>query len=110
MFVEFDSLQDSSRVWVYQSVRKLTEPEERAISEALESFTQEWAAHGQPLKSSFKIMYHQFIILAADESYNQASGCSIDDSVRVIKNIDQHFSLDLFNRTIVGFLKEDTVE
>jgi hypothetical protein len=109
MFAEFDSLQDSSRVWVYQSVRKLTQDEERTISGALQAFTQQWAAHGQPLKSSFKISYHQFIILAADESYNQASGCSIDDSVHIIKEIDQHYKLNLFDRTKVGFLMDETV-
>jgi hypothetical protein len=109
MFVEFDSLQDSSRVWVYQSVRKFTESEENAISQALESFTQQWAAHGQPLKSSFKILYHQFIVLAADESFNAASGCSIDDSVHVIKEIDHRYALSLFDRTLVAFLKDDAV-
>lgn len=110
MFVEFDSLQETSRVWVYQSVRKFTEEEASTISRVLQSFTQQWAAHGQPLKSSYKLMYQQFIILAADESFNQASGCSIDDSVHVIKEIDQHYKLDLFNRTMVGFLKYEDVE
>lgn len=110
MFVEFDSLQDSSRVWVYQSVRKFTESEENAISQALQAFTHQWAAHGQPLKSSFKILYNQFLVLAADESFNQASGCSIDDSVHFIKEIDQQFKLDLFNRTVVAFLKNEEVE
>jgi hypothetical protein len=110
MFVEFNSLPDSSRVWVYQSARKFTEAEENTISKVLHSFTQQWVAHGQPLKSSFKILYNQFIVLAADESFNQASGCSIDDSVHAIKEIDQHFKLDLFNRALVAFLKEETVE
>jgi hypothetical protein len=110
MFVEFYSLQNSSRVWVYQSVRKFSETEENTISKTLYAFTQQWAAHGQPLKSSFKIFYNQFIVLAADESFNQASGCSIDDSVHVIKEIDQHFKLDLFNRTVVAFLKDGRVE
>jgi hypothetical protein len=110
MFIEFDSLQNSSRVWVYQSVRKFTETEESTISKTLHAFTQQWAAHGQPLKSSYKILYSQFIVLAADESFNEASGCSIDDSVHIIKEIDQHFKLDLFNRTVVAFLKEERVE
>ena len=109
MLVEFDSLQDSSRVWVYQSVRKFTEGEENAISQALLAFTQQWAAHGQQLKSSYKILYNQFIVLAADESYNQASGCSIDDSVHIIKEIDERFTLNLFDRTLVAFLKDDAV-
>lgn len=109
MFAEFDSLPETSRVWVYQSTRKLEDVEVRTISQALNSFTQQWAAHGQPLKSSFKIFYHQFIVLAADESFNEASGCSIDDSVHIVKEIDQTFRLNLFDRTDIAFLKDEHV-
>jgi hypothetical protein len=109
MFVEFNSLQDSARVWIYQSIRKLTTAEENAISQTLLAFTQQWAAHGQQMKSSFKILHHQFMILASDESFNAASGCSIDDSVRIMKGIDQQHQLNLFDRTSVAFFKENEV-
>jgi hypothetical protein len=106
MYVPFDSLGDSARVWIYQSERKLTEAEKSTISEKLSAFTEQWKAHGNPLKTSFKIFHDQFIVLAADESFNEASGCSIDGAVRVIKEIDLQFSLNLFDRTKVAFLKE----
>ena len=109
MFVEFNSLPDTSRVWVYQSEKKFSQEELHSISKVLSAFTQQWAAHGQPLKCSFKIDYDQFIILAADEQHHAASGCSIDDSVHVFKEIDQHFRLNLFDRTKVAFLKDDQV-
>lgn len=109
MFVPFDTLEDSARVWIYQSARKFTETEKHTISETLSTFTQEWVAHGNPLKTSFKIFYDQFIVLAADENFNEASGCSIDGSVRVIKQIDQQYQLNLFDRTKVAF-KKDSVE
>ena len=109
MFVEFDLIQDSSRVWVYQSERKLVEAEKSAISRILLAFTQQWVAHGQPLKSSFKILYEQFIVLTADESYAAASGCSIDDSVHAIKEIDMQFKLNLFDRTKIAFLQNEQV-
>jgi hypothetical protein len=109
MFVEFDSLPDSCRLWVYQSARKFTEQEEHTLSQALTAFTQQWTAHGKPLKSSFKVVYNQFILLAADESFNEASGCSIDDSVHAIKEIDQHFKFSLFDRTSVACLIDEEV-
>lgn len=109
MFVEFNSLPDSSRVWVYQAERRMSEVERDSIIKILSSFAQQWEAHGQQLKCSFKIEYDQFIILAADESYHAASGCSIDDSVHVFKEIDQHFCLNLFDRTKVAFLKDNQV-
>ena len=109
MFVPFDSLEDSARVWIYQSVRKFTEAEKNTISGTLSTFTQQWVAHGNPLKTSFKVFYDQFIILGADENFNEASGCSIDGSVRAIGELDQQFNLNLFDRKKVAFLKEQVI-
>jgi hypothetical protein len=109
MFVPFDTLENTARVWIYQSSRKFTETEKHTISESLLAFTDSWAAHGNPLKTSFSIFYDQFIVLAADESFNEASGCSIDGSVRVMKQIDNEHQLHLFDRTNVAF-KKDLIE
>jgi hypothetical protein len=104
MFVEFDSLKDTARVWVYQASKTLTQQQEHAISKTLSAFTDQWAAHNQPLLSSFKILYNQFIVLAADESFNEASGCSIDTATRVFQQLDAEHQLGIFDRTQVGFL------
>ena len=106
MYVPFDSLDDSARVWIYQAARKLTEPEKSTISETLSAFTHQWVAHGNPLRTSFKIFHDQFIVLAADENFEQASGCSIDGAVRTIQQIDNTFKLNLFDRTKVAFLND----
>jgi len=103
-------LEDSARIWIYQSSRKFTETEKSTISTTLEAFTHSWVAHGNPLKTSFAILYDQFIVLATDENFNEASGCSIDSSVRVIRQLDQQFSLGLFDRTKIGFLKGEQLE
>jgi hypothetical protein len=103
MFVEFDSLRDSARVWVYQASKPLNPQQEDAICKTLSAFTQQWAAHNQPLLSSFKIFYNQFIVLAADESFNEASGCSIDTATRVFQQIDNENQIGLFDRTQVAF-------
>jgi hypothetical protein len=103
MFVAFDSLKDTARVWVYQASRPLTEHQEDAISKVLFAFTEQWAAHNQPLLSSFKIFYRQFIVLAADESFTEASGCSIDTATRVFQQVDKEHQLGLFDRTQVAF-------
>lgn len=110
MFAPFETLADSARVWVYQSSRKFTESEKSTISDTLAAFTNAWVAHGNPLKTSFTILYDQFIVLAADEDFNEASGCSIDSSVRVIRQLDQQFSFDLFDRTKIAFLKDEQIE
>jgi hypothetical protein len=109
MYVPFDLISPSSRIWIYQSARKFTPEEKEMISAHLEAFTQGWAAHGQGLKTSFDIRYNQFIMLAADESHHGASGCSIDSSVRAVKEIEQQLGLDLFDRNQVAFMHENTI-
>lgn len=109
MYVPFDLISPQSRIWIYQSARKFTPGEEEIIAAHLQAFTQGWAAHGQGLKTSFDIRYNQFIILAADESHYGASGCSIDSSVRAIKEIEQQLGLDLFDRNRVAFKDGHTV-
>jgi hypothetical protein len=109
MYVPFDSISPSSRIWIYQSARKFTREEKELIAAHLEAFTRGWAAHGQGLKTSFDIPYDQFIILAADESHYGASGCSIDSSVRAIKEIEQQLGLDLFDRNLVAFKDANVV-
>jgi hypothetical protein len=110
MFVPFESLSPESRIWVYQSVKKFTDAEKTIIRDFLKLFTDQWAAHGQPLRASFDIRYDHFIVLAADEAYQAPSGCSIDDSVRALKRLEQETGLQLFDRNNIAFNKGDGVE
>ncbi len=103
MFVDFKLLPDTSRVWIYQADREFTEHEVEQISKKLYVFVENWKRHGDDLKASFKIEYNQFIILAVDENYNDVSGCSIDASVHIIKELQNKFEVDLLNKMIVSF-------
>lgn len=100
MFVPFQSLPNHSRIWVYQSERKISVEEKTIISEVLKAFTEQWTVHGQPMDASFAILHDRFIILAAND---QASGCSIDSSVRTIKNLGDQLRIDFFNRNLIAF-------
>ncbi|MFD1315584.1 ABC transporter ATPase [Namhaeicola litoreus] len=103
MLVQFDQLSETARVWVYQSNRALTEHEAEEISKELEKFTQQWKRHGEDLKASFQIKYNHFIILSVDESYNPVSGCSIDASTHLIKQIEQKYQIELLNKMKTAF-------
>ena len=109
MFVPFDSLPSSARVWIYQANRPLSSPEKELAATRLREFTGEWAVHGTPIPTSFTIQHNQFIVLAADESSQAASGCSIDSSVRVLKDIEGELGISLFDRSQVAFWSEGKV-
>ena len=103
MFTKYKDLPNNSRVWIYQSDRDLTKPEQDAIAKQLTVFCDGWSAHGAGLKSSFQILHNRFIIIAVDEGYNMATGCSIDSSVNMIKQIENRFNLNFMDRTQVAF-------
>jgi hypothetical protein len=109
MYVSFKNLSDNSRLWIYQANRPFSETEEKIISESLNGFCEQWAAHGHALKTSFKIEHHQFVLLAADESFNLPSGCAIDSSVHIIKDLQKKTDIDFFNRSLIAFLINEKV-
>ena len=103
MFVPYSEIANSSRVWVYQSDRNLSDKEVVFIQQNLLAFCNNWKAHQEHLESSYKVLYNRFIILLVDEQQQNASGCSIDSSVNFIKEIEAEFGIDLFNRTQIAF-------
>ena len=106
MFVPYSDLQNDSRVWVYQSDKLLTPSEKASIERDLIDLCNSWSAHGSPLSASFHI-YDWFICLFVDESKSQASGCSIDSSVKVIREISSRFNINFFNRLNIAYKEEE---
>ena len=109
MFTEYKNLPNNSRVWIYQSDREFTNNEIEFISEKAIDFINQWTRHGDDLKGSFTIKYNQFLVLAVDESFNNVSGCSIDSSVRFIKELENELKLDLMNKMNVTFKDNDNI-
>jgi len=100
----------NSRVWVYQSNRFLSETEVSSIQELGNNFIQQWAAHGASLKANFDVLYNLFIVLAVDEQQALASGCSIDSSVKFIKDLETKFNLNLFDRMQVAYRIDNEIK
>jgi hypothetical protein len=100
MYIPFENMPDHARVWIYQANRTLTSTECQIISESLATATQNWEAHGAPLQASFEIRFNQVVVLAVNESINQASGCSIDSSTRWFKDLATNLDVDFFNRDL----------
>lgn len=103
MYTEYNKLPDSSRVWVYQANRPLLVEEIEHISAKTINFIDNWKRHGENLKGSFTLKYNQFLVLAVDESFNAVSGCSIDSSVRFVKELQEELNLDFMNKLNVTF-------
>ncbi len=105
-----ENFSQDSRVWIYQSNRLFTLTEALAIEDLLNDFTAKWLSHGVPVKGAGYLFFGQFIILMADEKATGVSGCSTDSSVRLIKDIEQRFGVNMFDRTTLAFVVKDKVQ
>lgn len=99
-----------SRVWIYQSSRIFTINEALEIEEMLKEFTMQWKSHGTPVKGAAHLFFGQFIVLIADETATGVSGCSTDSSVTLIKDMEQKFTVNMFDRTTLAFVVKDKVQ
>ncbi len=112
MKIEESSITETNdyRVIIYPASRPFSPKESKLITEKLYDFLSTWAAHGKPLSSSFKIERNQFIIICVGEEKEAASGCSIDELGRVMKEIDAEFSLGLFDRMKASYTENGEIK
>ncbi len=103
MLVNFDTLPEESRVWIYQANRSFSESELVELKEKLNVFIEAWTAHGQDLQSGYKIVYKRFIVIALNQNLNDATGCSIDASVHFIQELEKHYNVDLMDKMNVSY-------
>lgn len=104
---DFDN---ESRLWIYQSSRPFSLKEEAEINEQLHHFYAQWQTHGAPVKGWAKLLYNQFVIVMADETGTNVSGCSTDGMVRVIKSLEKQYKVNFFDRLMVTFLINDKAQ
>ena len=81
----FKDLKENSKVWIYTSDRSLSDSESAYLQSQSNEFVKNWAAHGVGLKAESLVYKNRFLIIVADESQANASGCSIDSSVKFVK-------------------------
>ncbi len=109
MLVDFNTLPEHSRVWIYQANRSFSEEELTEIKQKLDTFITNWTAHGADLNAGYDIRYKRFIILAVDQTSQSATGCSIDASVRFIQQLEQDYNVDLMDKMNVSYKQGEFV-
>ncbi|GAB1857611.1 hypothetical protein MHTCC0001_24470 [Flavobacteriaceae bacterium MHTCC 0001] len=103
MLVDFNTLPEESRVWIYQANRSFTPEEQEEIKEKLNIFIEHWTAHGSDLQAGCIIKYKRFIIIGLNQNLNAATGCSIDASVRFIQELEKAYNVDLMDKMNVSY-------
>lgn len=102
MVIPFNELEDTSKVWIYQSNRAFTPIEEEEITQLVDNFLTTWTAHDTPIRVGFEIKYHRFVIIAADDN-QYVSGCSIDNLMRFVQELQKKYNIDLLDKMNVSY-------
>ena len=110
MKVSFSDLPENSKLWIYTADRELSNDEVNLVEKISNKFLGDWKSHGQNIQGSILIPYNHFIVICANQEDQNLSGCSIDDSVRFIKTIEEHLDISLLNRQIVSFKEGEDIK
>jgi hypothetical protein len=98
---------DSSRVWVYGFINKLSPHQKEIVILKLEEFKSNWQYHGKPVSGDYEILEDRFVFLTTNDGI---SGCSIDSSVALFKDLKLQHALDALDQNLIFFRAKDGIE
>jgi hypothetical protein len=101
--VDFDSLPDSARIWVYGADRPIEAGKEKQLLAAVDDFLDRWAAHGVPLHSARRWDDGRFLTIGVDSTREGASGCSIDGLYRALKSLEPSLGAQVVTSGLVYY-------
>ncbi len=105
-----DTMPAHARVWIYKSAKAFTPEQREAILERGAAFTGGWATHGTALDACVDVLFDHLIVVAVDEQQAEASGCSIDKSVRFVLDLERELGLPLTDRMVVLYETDGAVK
>ena len=106
----FTHLPAGSRVWIYQADRAFATTESEAIAASISQFVSQWLAHKAKVIGDGALLYERFVVLVADEEKLQVSGCSIDSTVRFIKELGAKYNVNFFDRFYTCYWDQNQVQ
>ena len=86
------------RVWVFIGKRALDATETAWANEHLVAFTQSCQSHCNPMYSSVFVFENYALVIVANDSGVQASGCSMDKINHQIRKMGTELGVDYFER------------
>jgi len=103
MFVEYSTISDTAKVWVYPSSRKFYPNEIEEVTQKIQSFIQNWKAGDENFTASFQFLYDRFIVLIADDEKSALQNVDIDASVAFILKLQEEYNVQLLDKMNVCF-------
>ncbi|WP_299118412.1 ABC transporter ATPase [uncultured Tenacibaculum sp.] len=101
MLVDFNTLSEEAKVWIYPSSRKFYPQEIEGLKEKLKTFSEEWKSE-EDFKVSFELRYNRFIIFSVEDNI-QLSNAEIDKQVAFVLQLQQEYDIELLDKMNVCF-------
>ena len=103
---QITNLNDDSYAWVFGVSPALAAEDAAAFLSRIDSFLDQWAAHGTPIRSARELRDGSFLIIAADAA-SERSGCSIDKMFGTLKQLEQEHDVQILDPSRVFFRHGD---
>ena len=110
MFVDYESITDDAKVWIYPSSRKFYKTEIEAIESAIKTFVDDWKKEDDDFKASYKFLYDRFIVFVADDEKSPLTNTAIDASVAFILKLQETYNVQLLDKMNVCFKQGEFVQ
>jgi hypothetical protein len=109
MILDLIALDNTSKVWIYQSDKEFTYDELDVAREDIFHFLTDWTAHSQGLTCYGNIFHRRFLAFFVDETNSNASGCSIDKSVKFVEYLGNKLGKDFFDRMTYAYMVDEEI-
>jgi len=110
MRVDFNTLPDQAKVWLYQSKKPLQEAEITMIRNSSGVFLSNWESHGIPVEGAIDVVKDHFIRIAAFTDEPSMCGRAQDAQVNFVKDIELKLNLVLTDRLELAFVIGNVVK
>lgn len=110
MFVDFKSISEDAKVWIYPSSRKFYPTEIVEVEQKIKAFVKNWKVDDENFKVSYQFLYNRFIVLIADDENATLSNADIDASVSFILELQENYKIELLDKMNVCFKQGEFVQ
>jgi phosphoribosylanthranilate isomerase len=110
MFVDYTSISNDAKVWVYPSSRKFYPTEIEEIEQKVKQFVKSWKSEDENFKVSYQLLYNRFIILVADATETSLTNTDIDASVSFILQLQETHKVELLDKMNACFKQGEYVQ
>ncbi|AUC21013.1 ABC transporter ATPase [Polaribacter sejongensis] len=110
MFVDYSTITEDAKVWVYPSSRKFYPNEIEGIESKVKDFLESWKSDDENFKASYQFLYNRFIVFFADDENSTLTNSDIDASVSFILGLQQEYEVELLDKMNACFKQGEYVQ